>query len=249
MKPTFLGFKMTTGGNVYVFDLDGTLCISKQLLPYPIREALTDLAASNRVAILTGGTLTQIQTQVLDLLPGVELWAYGCSGTQYQQPNQPPVYTAIPATDRQRIIAVVKKKTKELGYWCEHPAGDIIEDRVSQVTFSALGQHANPELKLKWDTDGSKRQHIIELITPHLNGYVAHLGGSTSIDITHPNQTKQLGVTLIAEHLGVDVSDITFIGDDLEPGGNDYPVTLTAARTIPTRNWLHTLQLIKQFNE
>lgn len=240
---------MTTGGNVYVFDLDGTLCISKQLLPYPIREALTDLAASNRVAILTGGTLTQIQTQVLDLLPGVELWAYGCSGTQYQQPNQTPVYTAIPATDRQRIIAVVKKKTKELGYWCEHPVGDIIEDRVSQVTFSALGQHANPELKLKWDTDGSKRQHIIEAITPHLNGYAAHLGGSTSIDITHPNQTKQHGIQLIAKHLGVPVSSITFIGDDLQYGGNDYPVTLTEARTISTRNWLHTLTLIKQFNE
>ena len=240
---------MTTGGNVYVFDLDGTLCISKQQLPYPIREALTDLAASNRVAILTGGTLTQIQTQVLDLLPDVQLWAYGCSGTQYQQPNQAPVYTAIPATDRQRIIAVVKKKTKELGYWCEHPVGDIIEDRVSQVTFSALGQHANPELKLKWDTDGSKRQHIIEAITPHLNGYAAHLGGSTSIDITHPNQTKQHGIELMAKHLSVAVSSITFIGDDLQYGGNDYPVTLTEARTISTRNWLHTLTLIKQFNE
>jgi HAD superfamily hydrolase (TIGR01484 family) len=240
---------MITGGNVYVFDLDGTLCISKQELPYPIREALTQLAASNRVAILTGGTLTQIQTQVLDLLPDVELWAYGCSGTQYQQPNQPPVYTAIPATDRQRIIAVVKKKTKELGYWCEQPMGDIIEDRVSQVTFSALGQHANLQHKLKWDTDGSKRQRIIEAITPHLNGYTAHLGGSTSIDITHPKQTKQHGIELIAEHLNVPVSSITFIGDDLQPGGNDYPVTLTAAKTIPTRNWLQTLTLIKQFNE
>jgi phosphomannomutase len=240
---------MTTRGNVYVFDLDGTLCISKQPLPQPIREALRTLASSNRVAILTGGTLTQIQTQVLDLLPDVELWAYGCSGTQYQQPNQPPVYTAIPAKQRQTIIAAVKKKAKELGYWCDNPVGEIIEDRVSQITFSALGQSANPELKLQWDTDGSKRQRIIEAITPHLKGYAAHAGGSTSIDITHPNQTKQQGITLIAEHLGVPVNAITFVGDDLQQGGNDYPVTLTEARTIPTRNWLHTLNLIQEFNE
>jgi HAD superfamily hydrolase (TIGR01484 family) len=240
---------MTTSGNVYVFDLDGTLCISKQPLPEPIREALRALAASNRVAILTGGTLTQIQTQVLDLLPDVPLWAYGCSGTQYQQPNQPPVYSEIPIKDRQTIIAAVKKKVKELGYWYDNPAGDVIEDRVSQITFSALGQYADPELKHAWDTDGSKRQRIIEAITPHLNGYAAHAGGSTSIDITHPNQTKQQGITLIAEHLNVPVSAITFIGDDLQLGGNDYPVTLTEARTIPTRNWLHTLQLIKKFNE
>ena len=246
---TASGFKITTSGNVYVFDLDGTLCVSKQALPDPIVEALRTLATTNRVAILTGGTLQQIQKQVLERLPDVPLWAYGCSGTQYQHPNQPPVITPIPAGDRQTIIAVVKRKAKEHGYWCEHPVGDIIEDRISQVTFSALGQHANPVTKAQWDSDGSKRKHLIELITPHLNGYVAHLGGSTSIDMTYPNQTKELGVTLIAEHLGVDVSDITFIGDDLQPGGNDYPVTLTAARTIPTRNWLHTLQLIKQFNE
>ena len=36
--------------------------------------------------------------------------------------------------------------------------GDVIEDRGSQITFSALGQQAPLEEKKKWDPDFAKRK-------------------------------------------------------------------------------------------
>jgi hypothetical protein len=38
--------------------------------------------------------------------------------------------------------------------------GEQIEDRGSQITFSALGQHPPVEAKQNWDTDFAKRKKI-----------------------------------------------------------------------------------------
>jgi hypothetical protein len=40
--------------------------------------------------------------------------------------------------------------------------GEVIEDRGSQITFSALGQQAPLEEKKKWDADFSKRKKMKE---------------------------------------------------------------------------------------
>jgi HAD superfamily hydrolase (TIGR01484 family) len=230
---------------VFVFDLDGTLAESKQPIPDAIAVMLTNLAIEFPVAILTGGTMGQVSSQVLDRLPlNTPISVYACSGTTYQQPNQQPVTKALPLADRCAITTLLTNVVTNLGYWCLDPVGDIIEDRVSQITYSALGQHAYPDLKKTWDADGKKRNHIIQHLQPYLGDYVAHIGGTTSIDITHKGHNKQTGIELIAKHYGVSTKQITFIGDDLQPGGNDYPVTLTEATCIPTRNWLHTLQIV-----
>jgi HAD superfamily hydrolase (TIGR01484 family) len=230
---------------VFVFDLDGTLAESKQPIPCAIVVMLANLTKQYPVAILTGGTLNQVQAQVINkLMDDTPLSVYACSGTTYQLPDSEPVTLEIPLTDREYLATVLKEIATIYGYWCDNPIGEIIEDRISQITFSALGQHAYPEQKKMWDADGKKRNHIIKHLQPYLGDYVAHIGGTTSIDITHKNHNKQTGIELIAKHYGISTKQITFIGDDLQPGGNDYPVTLTEATCIPTRNWLHTIQIV-----
>ncbi len=39
-------------------------------------------------------------------------------------------------------MQVLEETSRTLGYWEEHPRGELIEDRGSQVTYSALGQAA-----------------------------------------------------------------------------------------------------------
>ena len=237
---------MITTSPMFVFDLDGTLAESKQAIPNAIAEMLTDLSKKFRVAILTGGTINQIKSQVLDFLPKpTPISVYACSGTTYQLPNSDLVSLPIPVLDREYLKTTLKQIVTAQGYWCETPNGEIIEDRISQVTFSALGQNAYPEHKKLWDSDGRKRQAIITALKPHLGNYVAFAGGSTSIDITHNGHTKQQGIQLIARHHDINTQEIIFIGDDLEPGGNDYPVKLTDASCYATRNWLHTIQIVK----
>ena len=232
---------------LFVFDLDGTLAESKQSIPPSIAEMLTNLTNKHPVAILTGGTLSQIHTQVIQHLPPTtEIGLYACSGTTYQQPHQAPITLALPDMHRSALMGLIETTVKDLGYWCLEPTGQIIEDRLSQITFSALGQQADNKLKKAWDPDGKKRAQIIERLQACLGDYVAHKGGSTSIDITHKSRNKQTGIELIADHYKVAVDRIVYIGDDLQPGGNDYPVTLTAATCYATRNWLHTIQIVKE---
>jgi hypothetical protein len=46
------------------------------------------------------------------------------------------------------------------GFKVEKVWGEVIEDRGSQITFSALGQQAPLEEKEKWDPDYTKRKKI-----------------------------------------------------------------------------------------
>ena len=43
----------------------------------------------------------------------------------------------------------------------EHIYGELIKDKETQITYSALGQKAPIELKKKWDLNHSKRDKII----------------------------------------------------------------------------------------
>jgi len=133
-----------------------------------------------------------------------------------------------------KIAASLEKAVKGLGYWCENPTGEIIENRGSQITYSALGQWATPEDKYAWDPDQEKRKKIVELITPELAdiNIKIGIGGTTSVDITMPGIDKAYGMRQLMEQTGYKMEEILFIGDKLQPGGNDYPVKEMGIDTI-----------------
>ena len=85
---------------------------------------------------------------------------------------------------RDAAIGVLTDVAKSLGYWESDPTGDIIEDRGSQVTFSALGQRASPDAKYAWDPDGAKRRSMRDRVASALPDLEVHVGGQTSIDVT-----------------------------------------------------------------
>jgi phosphomannomutase len=52
-----------------------------------------------------------------------------------------------------KIIGSLHEAIGSLGFNAEMVRGEVIEDRGSQITFSALGQDAPFEKKKKWDPD------------------------------------------------------------------------------------------------
>ena len=79
----------------------------------------------------------------------------------------------------------------------------MIEDRGSQITFSAFGQEAPLDEKKKWDPDFTKREKIKEILEPLIPEFSIQLGGSTSIDVTRPGIDKAYGVKKLHEMLGI----------------------------------------------
>ena len=114
--------------------------------------------------------------------------------------------------------------------------GEQIEDRGSQITFSALGQQAPLEEKKKWDPDFAKRKKMKELLDELIPGFSVRLGGTTSVDVTKPGIDKAYGIRKLRDILGIAIEEMIFIGDALFPGGNDYPAKEAGALSIQVRD-------------
>ncbi|WP_182169858.1 HAD-IIB family hydrolase [Flaviflexus equikiangi] len=240
------------------FDLDDTLAPSKSPIPPRMASALVELLACADVCIISGGNVTQFERQVLDqIVAGHEalehLHLMPTCGTRYlrfQDGAWVTVY-AHDLTDEERngAIASLRDRAEELGLWETETWGDIIEDRGSQITFSALGQEAPIEAKRAWDPDGSKKEALRAAVADDLPELEVRSGGSTSIDITRTGVDKAFGITRLSEYTGVDFADMVFVGDRLDKGGNDYPVVALGCKTVAVRNWEDTAELVEKLVE
>jgi phosphomannomutase len=154
--------------------------------------------------------------------------------------------------EKQSIIAALTEGARNLGLWEPSPHGDIIEDRGSQVTFSALGQEAPAELKYAWDRDGAKKERLRAYAAERLSTLSVRAGGSTSIDVTRQGIDKAYGMRRLMEILDLAPTDVLFFGDQLGEGGNDFPVKSTGIDTVAVRDSTDTalaLQVILAVNE
>src|SRR5262249_1574750 len=139
-----------------------------------------------------------------------------------------------------KITDSLHKSVAAAGFTIEKTWGEQIEDRGSQITFSALGQQAPLEVKEKWDPDFSKRQKIKKFLDPMVPNFSVRLGGTTSIDITKPGIDKAYGIRKLRDILGIALEEMIFVGDALFPGGNDYPAEQAGVDSIRVRDPLET---------
>ena len=139
------------------------------------------------------------------------------------------------ADEREKILSSLKKAIEVAGFKIEKLWGEQIEDRGSQITFSALGQQAPLEEKEKWDPDFAKRKKIKAILDTFIPEFSVRMGGSTSIDITKPGIDKAYGIRKLRDLLGISLEEMIFIGDALFVGGNDYPAKEAGVVSIPVR--------------
>lgn len=233
------------------FDLDDTLAVTKSPISDRISELLGQLLDHFDVCIISGGRFEQFKLQVIGRLHVephklTRLHLMPTCGTRYYRfdelEKEWQLQYAEDLTDKQKkqIQDVLEASAKELNLWEANPAGDIIEDRGSQITFSALGQKATPEDKYAWDPDGSKKAKLRELAAQSLPGLEVRAGGSTSIDVTREGIDKAYGMQKLIEALDIHKDDILFFGDKLEEGGNDYPVKAMGITTLDVGEWVDT---------
>lgn len=131
------------------------------------------------------------------------------------------------------------------GFSTEHIWGEQIEDRGSQITYSALGQQAPLEAKKVWDPDFAKRKVIKSRLDLLLPEFSVQLGGATSIDITKPGIDKAYGIQKLQETLNIPIKDMIFIGDALFEGGNDFPARRTGVVCISVKDPQETKKVVE----
>lgn len=238
-------------GNDYrlvMFDLDDTLAPSKSPLDDKMVELLRRMLDVSLGCIISGGNFTQFEKQVLARLGSFDsvgnLHLMPTCGTQYVRwsgDEWETVYAEFLTDDeKQRTLEVLETGARELGLWESETWGDILEDRGSQITFSALGQKAPVDAKAAWDPDGAKKESLRAYAAERLPDLEVRSGGSTSVDVTKKGIDKAYGALKLMDILGLSTSDILFFGDRLDEGGNDYPVKALGITSIAVHGWPDT---------
>jgi phosphomannomutase len=238
--------------NLVVFDLDGTLAESKSPIDGEMVELLEHLLGLVKVAVISGGAWQQFQTQILSHLRDGEclqnLSLLPTCGTRfYRYASGWELLYAEDFTEAQRtkIVESLQRTIERAGGEVGRVWGEVIEDRGSQITYSALGQLAPLEEKQKWDPDFAKRKKMTAVLETLIPEFSVHLGGATSIDVTQHGIDKGYGIHKLRDVLRIEIREMIFIGDALFPGGNDRPAKDAGALSIQVKDPHETKRVIE----
>lgn len=236
------------------FDLDGTLAESKQRLSAEMGELLARLAHKMPIAILSGAGLPQFEKQFLTALPDSANLAHvylfpdnaaqcfvfkdGAWSAQYDY--------HFSTEEKTQILTALKDSLAEVAFETPpHLWGEQIEDRGAEIVFSALGQEAPIEEKKKYDPTREKRKPLYDALVQKLPQFSIGLNAATSIDITRKGINKAYGILELVKFSGISVSEILYVGDALEEGGNDSVVIPTGVKTHEVFGPQETAKLIE----
>ena len=228
---------------IIIFDLDGTLAKSKSKLDKEMATLICELLRKKYVAVTSGGSFRQFETQFLSKLPkktnlrNLFLFPTSAATGYYYDVKHghfSQAYAKLMSEQAVgRIIHSFEIVFKEIGYiQPKKTYGRVFENRGSQLTFSALGQKAPLHIKQKWDPKQEKRLKIRRHLKRQLPNLEITIGGTTSIDVTKKGVNKTLCIKKLKERLNIERNNMLYVGDALFRGGNDYVMKSTGIKCI-----------------
>lgn len=222
------------------FDLDGTLAPSKSIISEEMASLLHRLSLLTKVAIISGGSYARFEKQVLgSLVPSTNIILLPTEGSErfeYDEKTKKWKMTAREPFSENLKKEVVKALNKIISLpeyeIPPNPKGEYIEDRDTEIAFSALGQNAELKAKEKWDPTRERRFKIKDALEERVKGVTVMVSGTTSIDILPKGFDKARGLHFLLEKLCISPDEMVFIGDAIVPGGNDYSVFEAGIKSI-----------------
>ena len=206
--------------NIYIFDMDGTLTLSRQkmskdfsfsFLPW-IKSHIAYLAAGSNYEKIT----EQLPPDVVSSFSGI----YSSMGNVFHQKGKEIYRNEIKLNkELLRRLEGFRKNTLYDG----EVFGNYLELRPGMLNFSVLGRNcpfAEREKYYQWDKINLEREAIAKALNEEFSEYDVSLGGKISIDIVSKGCGKeQVAHKIRAQH---PKDEIIFFGDKTSPGGNDY---------------------------
>ncbi|RBQ00025.1 HAD-IIB family hydrolase [Bifidobacterium xylocopae] len=234
------------------FDLDTTLARSKTRMDQGMAARFAAMTRLRSTAIISGGRFEQFRDQVLDALPAQadlsSLHLMPTSGTCYYRwdgSDWRQVYAHdLSAEARHAAMESLERRARQLGDWEERTWGPRIEDRGSQITFSALGQDAPVEAKEAWDPTNQRKNALAQAVARDLPDLQVRSGGSTSVDISAKGIDKAYAIGQLSRILSIPADSMVFVGDRMDPDGNDYPAALAGTMALRVSDPDDTMALL-----
>lgn len=223
----------------YVFDVDGTLTPSRQQMDEGFASFFREWMKGKYVYFATGSDYPKTAEQIPEDILHSCVEVYCCAGNQVVHKGE-----IIRESDWQ-LPTVCIEFLEPYIYSSQFPerTGQHIEKRTGMTNFSVVGRGANMEQRKayeEFDSVNKERQTIAMLFNKefyHL-GIRAQVAGATGIDIMRDCDDK-------AQIAGFINGPITFYGDKMEAGGNDFPLAQAiknrqGSQSIMVTNWKDT---------
>lgn len=248
---------MSTKPQLIAFDMDGTLSESREKVTPEMASLFATLITRVPVAIMTGGSLEQIEIQLLSRLPkNVDfkgLYLFPLSATQYYAWQEGAWQQQYSHTFSEQEKLEVRSAIESALTSTHYPTpprvwGEQVQDHETQITFRALGTDSPLSDRQEWARQHEpERLQLQKAIANLLPQYMVATGGMVSIDITKKDINKAYGVRYLHETTGIPIAEMLFIGDGLGLGGNDGVVIETGIPTYPVSSPTETFAFIQDF--
>ena len=218
-----------SNAKVFGFDLDNTLASSKQPMKPAMIERFCALLDHTVVALISGGGMAVVTSQVLDVLtPNARrgnLHVMPTSGSRYYRWDGTQ-WALVYAHDlSEATVAAVseslERHARELGLW-------------EQQVWGGLGDVYKRQ----------KKQALVEAVKADLPHMRVRAGGYTSVDVSECGIDKAYAVRKLTQTLGIRADEMVFVGDRMTPTGNDYPAVEAGAIGVRVENPQDTVQLL-----
>ena len=249
--------------DVIVFDLDGTLMRTKSPMDSQMAALVRRLLAVKKVAVIGGGKYALFKGLFLqklkapkELLKNLFLFPTTATSFYVYKSGWKKIYASyLSRAERNKIKRAFHDGLRKVRY--KHPQkiyGRVIEDRGTQITFSALGQDVvavlgekrGVALKERWLRENhDMKMRIAKVLTKLLPEFEVRAAGFTSIDVTKRGIDKGYGLQQIEKYAHEKVKNMLFVGDAIFPGGNDYGVVRTGVDYIPVTGPAQTKDIIR----
>lgn len=204
----------------FIFDVDGTLTLSRQRIDDKFYTYFLDFCRNNLVYLVTGSDKEKTVEQLTEEIYNSCHTVYNCLGNDVWRGNE-NIYKS-----KWVLPEVICEALSFLLGESEFPlrTGNHFEYRTGLCNFSVVGRNATLEQRkqyVEWDKTTYERIKIANAINDLFPSIEAKIGGETSIDIIERGRDK----AQIISHFNEEDTKLYFFGDRMDVSGNDYSLS------------------------
>lgn len=229
----------------YIFDVDGTLTPSRQIINVEFKRWFSKFCEANDVYLVTGSDREKTLEQIGELIYNRVKKVYQCGGNDVWIKDS-RLYTKsfVPSAELETALLNEVKSSKFY-----EKAGNHIEYRDGLVNFSICGRRAGLQTRVmykQWDEHKNERHNIASRLSEAFDKYEFKVAGETGIDITNKGSNKS---QILEDFKETDT--VWFFGDKTAFGGNDHEIAKAIAdrkrgKVFTISEWRHTWNILKQ---
>ena len=234
---------------IYVFDVDNTLTPPREKMPVEFEHPFVEFCRANPVYLVSGSDRGKLDLQLPEAVLLASAGVFSSAGSEFESKGR-----IVYQHDHEFPDELIDWLDAELGQ-SKYPVrcGRHIEYRTGALNVSTVGRSADKLARkayLAWDQVHRERAAICERLQQAFPDYEAHAGGEISIDISPVGWNKSRILVPIRERHG-DLA-ITFFGDAIHPGGNDWPLAEALRNAsshhviVAVKDWRDTLRQVAQ---